>query len=160
MYTVDLLCPHALRGGTWTRSVPPVVLCLHVLGANSFAHGLHARLSGLQHVRVSTCFQPVWSLTPSLGLALLAPAPACRKHQYTSITDWTGGLYISPGFAGSRSGALIATAWAALVHLGEEGYLQATGGAGRGKGPARRGRGVCVGVCSGGGVGGVWVGGA
>lgn len=49
-----------------------------------------------------------------------------RKHQYTSITDWTGGLYISPGFAGSRSGALIATAWAALVHLGEEGYLQAT----------------------------------
>lgn len=51
-----------------------------------------------------------------------------RKHQYTSITDWTGGLYISPGFAGSRSGALIATAWAAMVHLGEEGYLQSTGG--------------------------------
>lgn len=51
-----------------------------------------------------------------------------RRHQYTSITDWTGGLYISPGFAGSRSGALIATAWAALVHLGEEGYLAATGG--------------------------------
>ncbi|EFN56217.1 hypothetical protein CHLNCDRAFT_144988 [Chlorella variabilis] len=49
-----------------------------------------------------------------------------RRHQYTSITDWTGGLYISPGFAGSRSGALIATAWAALVHLGEEGYLAAT----------------------------------
>ena len=52
-----------------------------------------------------------------------------RKHQYTSITDWTGGLYISPGFAGSRSGALIATAWASMVHLGEEGYLAATGGA-------------------------------
>lgn len=51
-----------------------------------------------------------------------------RRHQYTSITDWTGGLYISPGFAGSRSGALIATAWAALVHHGEEGYLKATGG--------------------------------
>lgn len=49
-----------------------------------------------------------------------------RRHQYTSITDWTGGLYISPGFAGSRSGALIATAWAALVHHGEEGYLKAT----------------------------------
>ncbi|KAI7840937.1 hypothetical protein COHA_005368 [Chlorella ohadii] len=51
-----------------------------------------------------------------------------RKHQYTSITDWTGGLYISPGFAGSRSGALIATAWASMVHLGEEGYLQITDG--------------------------------
>ena len=49
-----------------------------------------------------------------------------RRYQYTSITDWTGGLYISPGFAGSRSGALIATAWAALVHMGREGYMEAT----------------------------------
>ena len=30
------------------------------------------------------------------------------------------------GFAGSRSGALIASAWAALVHLGEQGYLAIT----------------------------------
>lgn len=52
--------------------------------------------------------------------------PSIRRFQYTSVTDWTGGLYISPGFAGSRSGALIATAWAALVHLGREGFLEAT----------------------------------
>jgi sphinganine-1-phosphate aldolase len=49
-----------------------------------------------------------------------------RQFQYTSITEWTGGLYISPGFAGSRSGALIASAWAALVHQGEDGYLGTT----------------------------------
>lgn len=48
--------------------------------------------------------------------------PSIRQHQYTSITEWSGGLYISPGFAGSRSGALIATAWAAMIHLGREGY--------------------------------------
>ena len=96
--------------------------------------------------------------------------PSLRQHQYTAITDWTGGLYISPGFAGSRSvresskhvnsvisttvmklpachlhsqidciavllcdaksvllqGALIATAWTALMHLGEQGYLDHT----------------------------------
>lgn len=111
--------------------------------------------------------------------------PALRQHQYTAITDWSGGLYISPGFAGSRSvsaacepaatkmnfgtwigphvsalprlallsitrlmaviccmteaapqvhdsavymlqGALIATAWTALMHLGEQGYLDHT----------------------------------
>lgn len=52
--------------------------------------------------------------------------PSLRQHQYTAITDWTGGLYISPGFAGSRSGALISTAWAALVHLGEAGYIEHT----------------------------------
>ncbi|GLI59245.1 hypothetical protein VaNZ11_001091, partial [Volvox africanus] len=49
-----------------------------------------------------------------------------RAHQYTRITDWTGGLYISPGLAGSRPGALIASAWASLVHLGEEGLMAAT----------------------------------
>ncbi|GLC37254.1 hypothetical protein PLESTB_001143300 [Pleodorina starrii] len=52
--------------------------------------------------------------------------PELRAHQYTRITDWTGGLYISPGLAGSRPGALIATAWASLVHLGEDGLLAAT----------------------------------
>ena len=49
-----------------------------------------------------------------------------RKHQYTSITDWSGGLYISPGFAGSRNGALIATAWAAMIYHGLEGYIENT----------------------------------
>jgi sphinganine-1-phosphate aldolase len=49
-----------------------------------------------------------------------------RKHQYTACTDWPGGLYISPGFAGSRSGAMIASAWASMVHLGAKGYLEAT----------------------------------
>ena len=56
-----------------------------------------------------------------------AAACARRRHQYTRVTDWSGGLYISPGFAGSRSGALIATAWASLVHLGRQGFLDATG---------------------------------
>lgn len=57
---------------------------------------------------------------------VLYRSPALRQHQYTAITDWTGGLYISPGFAGSRSGALISTAWTALVHLGWDGYLDIT----------------------------------
>ena len=31
-----------------------------------------------------------------------------------------------PGFAGSRSGALIATAWASMLHMGNEGFLRIT----------------------------------
>ncbi|GIL46345.1 hypothetical protein Vafri_3350 [Volvox africanus] len=57
---------------------------------------------------------------------VLYSCPELRAHQYTRITDWTGGLYISPGLAGSRPGALIASAWASLVHLGEEGLMAAT----------------------------------
>ena len=30
------------------------------------------------------------------------------------------------GFAGSRSGALIATAWTSLVHMGEQGFMHIT----------------------------------
>ena len=48
-----------------------------------------------------------------------------RRHQYFTAADWPGGIYISPGMAGSRSGGLIASTWAAMVTLGEEGYLDA-----------------------------------
>jgi sphinganine-1-phosphate aldolase len=50
-----------------------------------------------------------------------------RDTQFYATTDWPGGLYFSPTFAGSRPGALSAEAWAALVTIGEEGYLDATG---------------------------------
>ncbi|MCL4264902.1 MAG: aminotransferase class V-fold PLP-dependent enzyme [Anaerolineae bacterium] len=49
-----------------------------------------------------------------------------RRYQYFTATDWPGGLYFSPTFAGSRPGALSAACWAAMVSLGEEGYLEAT----------------------------------
>jgi len=48
-----------------------------------------------------------------------------RHHQYFTIADWPGGLYVSPTFAGSRPGALSAACWAAMVSLGEEGYTEA-----------------------------------
>jgi len=51
---------------------------------------------------------------------------ALRRFQYYTITEWPGGLYFSPTLAGSRPGALSAAAWAALVSIGEQGYLEAT----------------------------------
>ncbi|PHT34267.1 Sphingosine-1-phosphate lyase [Capsicum baccatum] len=42
------------------------------------------------------------------------------------VTEWTGGLYVSPTIAGSRPGGLIAGAWAAMISLGSEGYLENT----------------------------------
>jgi glutamate/tyrosine decarboxylase-like PLP-dependent enzyme len=49
-----------------------------------------------------------------------------RHIQYYTATEWPGGLYFSPTLAGSRPGALSATCWAAMLSLGEEGYLKAT----------------------------------
>jgi sphinganine-1-phosphate aldolase len=49
-----------------------------------------------------------------------------RHFQYYTVTDWPGGLYFSPTFAGSRPGALSAACWASLLSIGEDGYLDAT----------------------------------
>jgi sphinganine-1-phosphate aldolase len=49
-----------------------------------------------------------------------------RHYQYYTTTEWPGGLYFSPTFAGSRPGALSAACWAALTSIGEQGYMEAT----------------------------------
>ena len=48
-----------------------------------------------------------------------------RQFQYYTTADWPGGLYLSPTFAGSRPGALSAECWAAMLSIGEHGYLEA-----------------------------------
>jgi glutamate/tyrosine decarboxylase-like PLP-dependent enzyme len=45
------------------------------------------------------------------------------KHQFSVYTDWEGGIYISPSMRGTRPGGAIAAAWAAMRHLGVDGYL-------------------------------------
>ena len=44
-----------------------------------------------------------------------------RHFQYYTTADWSGGLYFSPTFAGSRPGALSAACWAAMLSIGESG---------------------------------------
>ena len=49
-----------------------------------------------------------------------------RHYQFYTATEWPGGLYFSPTLAGSRPGALSAACWAAMLAMGEDGYLKAT----------------------------------
>ncbi|MBI5158349.1 MAG: aminotransferase class V-fold PLP-dependent enzyme [Acidimicrobiia bacterium] len=48
-----------------------------------------------------------------------------RRHQYFTAADWPGGLYASPTLAGSRPGGLSTACWAAMMSMGEAGYLDA-----------------------------------
>jgi sphinganine-1-phosphate aldolase len=48
-----------------------------------------------------------------------------RRYQYFEMTEFPGGMYVSPTVQGSRSGGLSAATWAAMVTLGEDGYLKA-----------------------------------
>ena len=56
---------------------------------------------------------------------VLYRTPELHHLQYYTTASWAGGLYYSPTFAGSRAGALSAACWAAMVSMGEAGYLEA-----------------------------------
>ena len=45
-----------------------------------------------------------------------------RAHQGFFTDNWLGGMYASSGMLGTKSGGSIASAWAVLRHLGDDGY--------------------------------------
>ncbi len=47
-------------------------------------------------------------------------------NQYFVSTDWSGGIFVSPTMAGSRSGGIIAATWASLMSYGRDGYVEAS----------------------------------
>ena len=48
-----------------------------------------------------------------------------RKQVFVT-TDWLGGFYASTAMAGTRPAGPVAAAWAALMHIGRDGYLELT----------------------------------
>jgi len=47
-----------------------------------------------------------------------------RQYQFYVYTDWPGGVYATPALSGARPGGAIASAWAIVHYLGEEGFLR------------------------------------
>jgi sphinganine-1-phosphate aldolase len=48
------------------------------------------------------------------------------RHQVFITSDWLGGFYASTAMAGTRPAGPIAAAWAALMHIGLDGYVELT----------------------------------
>ncbi|XP_071848508.1 sphingosine-1-phosphate lyase 1-like isoform X2 [Apostichopus japonicus] len=61
---------------------------------------------------------------PKGSSTLLYSHPKYREGQYFTYTDWSGGIYASSTMAGTRSGAIMATCWTALMSNGIDGYKQ------------------------------------
>src|ERR1700722_1968288 len=57
---------------------------------------------------------------------ILYRTPELARHQVFATNDWLGGFYASTAMAGTRPAGPIAAAWAALMHIGIEGYLALT----------------------------------
>ncbi|KAL9648251.1 hypothetical protein ABK040_009255 [Willaertia magna] len=64
-----------------------------------------------------------YGLAPKGSSVLLFRNRDLRKYMYFVAGDWTGGIYGTVGIPGSRSGSLLATTWASLMHVGEKGFL-------------------------------------
>ncbi|KUI57738.1 Sphingosine-1-phosphate lyase [Cytospora mali] len=80
------------------------------------------RLRGVTSI---SCDTHKYGFAPKGNSVVLYRTAELRAYQYFVIPDWSGGVYASPGFAGSRPGALIAACWASLMSVGEAGYLDA-----------------------------------
>jgi glutamate/tyrosine decarboxylase-like PLP-dependent enzyme len=65
-----------------------------------------------------------YGYSPKGASVILYRSHELRKSQYFVMSSWPGGLYASPTMLGTRSGAPIAAAWAALRTIGREGYMR------------------------------------
>ena len=81
------------------------------------------RVSGVTSI---SCDTHKFGFAPKGSSVIMYRSKEWRKYQYFVAEDWLGGIYASPSIAGSRPGALIAACWAALVTVGENGYVGAT----------------------------------
>jgi len=66
-----------------------------------------------------------YGFAPKGNSTVLYRTRKLRSYQYYIEANWSGGVYASPSMAGSRPGALIAGAWASMMSVGEDGYIDA-----------------------------------
>lgn len=80
-----------------------------------------------QSCTLTFCASPLqYGYAPKGSSVVLYCDKKYRGHQFFVATDWQGGIYASPTMAGSRPGGISAACWAALMHFGESGYVEAT----------------------------------
>ena len=62
--------------------------------------------------------------TPKGASSILYKNKEIMKYQYYIDKTWSGGIYATSSFSGSRCGNIVALTWATLMSYGENGYLQ------------------------------------
>ncbi|KAI9455488.1 PLP-dependent transferase [Lactarius psammicola] len=77
----------------------------------------------VEGVTAISCDTHKYGFAPKGSSVIMYRSSDLRQYQYYVNPEWSGGIYASPGLAGSRSGALIAGTWAAMHYIGEEGYV-------------------------------------
>ena len=60
--------------------------------------------------------------TPKGASSILYRNKDIMQYQYYVNTTWSGGVYATSSFSGSRCGNIVALSWATLMYYGNEGY--------------------------------------
>uniref|UniRef100_A0A8C1JM82 sphinganine-1-phosphate aldolase n=1 Tax=Cyprinus carpio TaxID=7962 RepID=A0A8C1JM82_CYPCA len=81
------------------------------------------RVNGVTSISADT---HKYGYAPKGSSVVLYSEKKFRHYQYFVAPDWQGGIYASPSMAGSRPGGIIAACWATMMHMGENGYVEAT----------------------------------
>ncbi|KAH9579815.1 Pyridoxal phosphate-dependent decarboxylase [Trypanosoma melophagium] len=78
----------------------------------------------LPGVTTISCDTHKYGYAPKGTSTVLYRTMELRSFQFCCVTDWPGGIYCSPAVSGSKPGNVIAGAWAAMIRMGEEGYVE------------------------------------
>ena len=77
------------------------------------------KLKGITSISIDT---HKYGYGPKGGSVILYSNKELVHSQYHVVTDWPGGIYVSPSIPGSRNGSIIAGTWAAMLFNGKNGY--------------------------------------
>jgi sphinganine-1-phosphate aldolase len=80
------------------------------------------RLRGVTSI---SCDTHKYGFAPKGTSVVMYGSKELRSYHFFATADWPGGIYASPGAAGSKPGNVIAGTWAAMVNFGESGYVDA-----------------------------------
>jgi sphinganine-1-phosphate aldolase len=81
------------------------------------------RLSGV--TSISADVHKYGYASKGVSVILYRTHELARKQLFVT-TDWLGGFYASTAMAGTRPAGPVAAAWAALMHIGSDGYVELT----------------------------------
>ena len=74
-------------------------------------------------VTTISCDSHKYGFAPKGTSVLMYSSKELRMFHFFAVAEWPGGIYCSPGASGSRAGNVIAGSWAALISMGEAGYV-------------------------------------
>ncbi len=96
-----------------------VVACLTKAGFSNIPL-FDFRLKGVTTI---SCDTHKYGFAPKGTSVVMYSSKELRSYHFFATADWPGGIYASPGAAGSKPGNVIAGTWAAMMSFGEQGYV-------------------------------------